>query len=213
MAKRTTYKQRYPDVEHLDRIYNSWRGMRKRCKAQTGSWHSNYTLKGISVYPRWDSSFDSFMEDMGGSYAPGLTLDRINNLKGYGPDNCRWATKVEQANNRCSNVMVEYNGEAMTFAQAWRSHPGKATSMRIAHSRYGRYGWDLDLSITTPITKSMKNRGKLWDFGGEMLSISDAYSKFSHPLLHENTARVRILRLGWLPMTAMTTPPWPRKSG
>ena len=59
---------------------------------------------------RW-LKFESFYEDMGADYQTDLTLDRIDNNRGYSKSNCRWATRVEQARNRGSNITITYRGE------------------------------------------------------------------------------------------------------
>jgi hypothetical protein len=87
-----TTKRRHP-------IYNSWAKMKDRC---TNKNHKNYHLYGgrnIEVCEKW-LTFSGFLEDMGEAWAYGLTIDRINNHKGYYKENCRWATKEEQTLNK-----------------------------------------------------------------------------------------------------------------
>ena len=67
--------------------------------------------KNVSVSVSWRVSFESFLSDMGPAPSKFHTLDRIDNEKGYNKDNCRWATRAEQANNRTNNVeyQIDYN--------------------------------------------------------------------------------------------------------
>lgn len=80
--------------------YAVWASMRARCGRPTHVAWRNYGGRGITVCAAWQNSFDAFWADMGPTYAPGLTLDRIDNSRGYSPSNCRWAGWKAQARNR-----------------------------------------------------------------------------------------------------------------
>lgn len=79
--------------------YNSWRKMIERCTYKGHRQYADYGGRGITVSPRWRRNFWAFVGDIG-TRPKGKTLDRKNNDEGYYLDNCRWATRKEQAQNR-----------------------------------------------------------------------------------------------------------------
>jgi hypothetical protein len=79
--------------------YNSWRKMIERCTNKNHHQYADYGGRGITVFPEWRKNFWAFVGCIG-IRPKGKTLDRINNDEGYYPQNCRWATKEQQARNR-----------------------------------------------------------------------------------------------------------------
>jgi len=80
--------------------YKIWQAMKNRCTNKNVDSYVNYGGRGIKVCERWLNSFENFYADMGPRPGKEYSIDRINNDDNYEPNNCRWATKKEQQNNR-----------------------------------------------------------------------------------------------------------------
>ena len=97
--------------------------MKTRCYNPKYSLYHRYGGRGITVCDEWLNNFAAFRTwCFENGYDKNLTLDRINNDMGYSPDNCRFATVQEQANNRSTNRIISVYGENMTLAQASRKY-------------------------------------------------------------------------------------------
>lgn len=80
-------------------LYKTWVSMKMRCNNPNTINYEYYGKRGISVCDRWNDSFECFILDMG-TKQKGMTLDRIDNNKGYYKENCKWSTQKEQIANR-----------------------------------------------------------------------------------------------------------------
>jgi len=80
--------------------YRAWHNMIQRCHNPENTGYYNYGNRGIKVCDRWRYSFKNFFEDVGAKPSPELTLERIDNDKGYEPGNVVWIDRECQANNR-----------------------------------------------------------------------------------------------------------------
>lgn len=96
-----------------DELYTCYRGMRNRCEIKTHPSYKNYGGRGIKVCEQWsgkDGFFNFKKWANSNRWVKGLTLDRIDNNKGYSPENCRWVTALQQEYNKRNNIYFDYCG-------------------------------------------------------------------------------------------------------
>lgn len=122
--------------------YRAWANMLNRCRSLTAQNSHRYGGRGITVCDRW-LDFRNFLSDMGLRPSERHSLDRIDNNKGYSPDNCRWADLYTQANNTRRNVFLTFRGETLTISQ-WARRIGlhrKTLMYRV------RAGWTVERAL------------------------------------------------------------------
>lgn len=100
--------------------YKAWDNARSRCYRVKDRKYPLYGGRGITMCDRWRQSFANFYEDLGRRPSDRHSLDRINSNGNYEPGNCRWATIVEQNNNRSINRRLVVDGRTVTVAEAAR---------------------------------------------------------------------------------------------
>lgn len=131
------------------RLMKIWSGMHERCERKRHMAYCQYGGRGISVCDEWTSYLTFAKWAIANGYAADLTLDRLDNDKGYSPDNCRWATAKEQANNKRNNHLVTLNGVSHTIAE-WSELLGiKKTTIKERL----KCGWTDEQALTTPVRK------------------------------------------------------------
>ena len=100
------------------KLHGVWAGMLQRCyypKHIDTQWYSE---KQIEVCDEWRNDFQCFYDwAIESGYREGLSIDRKDNNSGYSPENCKWSTAKEQANNRTTNIVIEYDGRKQTLKQ------------------------------------------------------------------------------------------------
>lgn len=132
---------------HGTRTYARWKSMMQRCYTTGASNYPYYGGKGITVCARWHD-FSAFRSDMG-ECQQGMTLDRIDNTKGYEPGNCRWATMAEQNRNRSHCVELTFQGRTMILRD-WAIEIGISPNA-LAQRIY--LGWSVERALTQPLKK------------------------------------------------------------
>jgi len=131
------------------KIYSVWCGMLSRCNNKKNIGYSRYGGRGIKVCERWHI-FENFFKDMGNPPTIEHQLDRFPDNNGaYSPENCRWASRKENSNNRRNNHILEFNNTCLTVTQ-WSERlniPIKTLFSRI------RRGWNIEKTLTAPVKR------------------------------------------------------------
>lgn len=164
-----------------------------RCHNPKHPQYPYYGGRGITVCLRWRESFDNFLADMG-VRPEGLTLERIDNDKGYEPGNCRWATRAEQTRNRRCAVLVEWRGRTQDLL-AWGVELGIAR--RTLHARLFKLGYEPELAFTKPVKCGARVEGRAYPERRPM-SRDHIQRGLFHPATRFSLLEVRQLRKSWL---------------
>ena len=134
-------------------LYHVWVSMRQRIYNHKHKSFNDYGGRGITICEEWDKSYIAFRTwAIANGYEKGLTIDRIDNEKGYCPENCRWVSQKTQANNRRNNTVITYLGESKTiseWADVFHIKSGTLTQ-RI------RKGWPIEKALTMPVKSRQK---------------------------------------------------------
>lgn len=128
----------YDKHDNINKLYAVWSAMKQRCTNPNNKKWERYGGRGISVCAEWKDSYDNFkVWALSNGYREGLTLDRIDNNKGYEPSNCRWTTYHEQNLNTSRSVHIEYKGEVHS-PQEWADLYG--LKLKAIYTRMERTG-------------------------------------------------------------------------
>lgn len=136
-------------------LYKVWVGMRQRCSNPNVEHYAHYGGKGIKVCDRW-RSFENFVTDMGDRPA-GHTLERKDRLGNYAPDNCKWATGIEQHSNTSRNRHVTCFGERMVCSHAARKIGVSSEYLSIVMRRFDWPDIDVGMLPQVKITSFLLN--------------------------------------------------------
>lgn len=118
LFKETQLKTITKHNKRYTRIYEVWKSMKKRCFNPNCKNYEDYGGRGIIVCDEWKNDFQTFYDwSMANGYADDLTIDRQDVNGNYEPSNCRWVTRIVQANNKRNNLLFVYNGETHTVAE------------------------------------------------------------------------------------------------
>lgn len=135
-------------------LYRIWGNIKQRCTNPNNTSYKNYGGRGITLCKRW-YKFENFLADLK-ERPEGMTLDRINNNKGYSPNNVRWVTIAENTRNTRRCVMVKIKGVSKPINVWCREFGVPYTTFKQRR----RNGWDLVKAVSTlPDARRRKGRG------------------------------------------------------
>jgi hypothetical protein len=159
------------------RAYAAWSNMKNRCDSPNNREYVGYGGRGIAYDPAW-AKFENFLADMG-EPGEGLSIDRIDNDKGYYKDNCRWADKSTQRRNKRPEtlggrlVWCEIEGERLILVDAVRKYgvvPYQTVVNRL------QYGWSPEEAVLTPYTRGFSHApdaGRRFEHDGKNLTLGE----------------------------------------
>lgn len=133
------------------RTYRIWAGMCARhLGGIKGRWAS---YMWVGVYSKWRENYLEFIEDVG--VCPGVeyTIDRIDSAGHYEPGNCRWADRLEQADNRITNIKLTFRGEVLNVEAMARRYGLRGDTLR---RRLFKFNWPLEEALLTPVSSRRK---------------------------------------------------------
>jgi hypothetical protein len=133
-------------------LYKRWAGIKQRCTDPNHAAYKNYGGRGITLHKPW-FDFAVFAKAVGEPPSDKHHLDRIDNNKGYIPNNVRWVTQAENNRNsrRCNQVTI---GEKTQPIFAWLAQYSLSRSTFDARIRRG---WTIEQALTTPPLKGITN--------------------------------------------------------
>jgi hypothetical protein len=143
------------DDGHRHPLIDTYANMMSRCGNESDAAYDRYGGRGITVCDRWANGEDGktgffcFVEDMGPRLSRLHSLDRVDNNGPYSPENCRWATKKEQARNRRSNRTIEHDGRHIAISEYCER---TGLNFQAVNSRLSK-GWSIERAITAPMRR------------------------------------------------------------
>ena len=161
--------------------YTNWMHMRSRCNNPNDNNYKYYGGRGIKICEEWND-FNEYSKWAEKTYEKGKTVHRINNDKGYSPDNCTWATNKEQANAKSTNHLLTAFGETKNISQ-WVLDTRTVVSEETLRSRI-KTKWNHEQAIITPVGVISNHHSFMMKFQtgvvhGELTVLSTYYKNIN----------------------------------
>ena len=148
LQKEITSARRKSHGQSKTRVHGLWRAIKGRCNDSGNHDYYLYGARGIKMAPEWEASFEEFAKYVGKRPEGKLvSLDRIDNSKGYEPGNVRWATPLTQSRNRRTTIRLNVNDLNLCLGEAVQLS-GLAYS--TVYNRIFRFGWTPEQALSTP---------------------------------------------------------------
>ena len=154
------------DIYNDKRLRKIWESMHERCKYEKHPQYHNYGGRGICVCDEWSEYIPFAKWAFSHGYADDLSIDRIDANGMYEPDNCRWATMKEQANNKRTNRIVVYNENEYTLTELAELIGMNKTTLKERLNA----GWSVEDAVNRPIR--FRRRGQRMSHCGAEMTIS-----------------------------------------
>lgn len=135
------------------RQYGIWNGMLNRCRNKKSNNWKNYGAKGITVCESW-YLFENFWKDMQKGYTDQMTIDRIDNTKGYSKENCRWVDAKEQGRHKSTVKRYRHKRKLLTIPQLAEMYGMKYDAL---YARLKR-GWGLQEALSKPLVTTYEEQ-------------------------------------------------------
>lgn len=150
------------------RLYSIYQNMLGRCYNKNNPRYKDWGGRGIKVCDEWLNDFQAFYDwAMNNGYKENLTIDRIDNNKGYTPSNCQWLTLYEQSQNRRNTLNVRYHNKVQSISK-WINELNLSVTRPTIYNRLIKLGWNVEDAFYTPNIdykckeKSIENKLRKW---------------------------------------------------
>jgi hypothetical protein len=146
-----THNESYRKGKGTSKEYSIWNSMMNRCNNPNNQSYKRYGARGIKVCRDWHT-YENFLQDMGRCPSNEYSIDRIDNLKGYSKENCRWATAKDQARNRSSTMYATAFNQTKAVAEWAEIYGIKYYTLR----KRILDGMNIENALTKPVKNTLK---------------------------------------------------------